>query len=115
MHIIRNLIKHYTEDIDRNVFLHYRTSDAKKRIKTAYLLSMLIDINLNVIPLAIFTDIPYGGAKNIFNLIISRAMINVKPGGDWVMLPVEKKRTWKSIDKKEFNRELDKTLDKIYG
>jgi len=112
--LIRNLIDQYVGYGDRKVFLHYRTSNTDKRIKTAYLLSMLLDLKLNLVHLSVFTDVPYGGAKRIFNLVISRAMIDVKPGGDWVMLPVEKKRTWTSIDKKEFNKELNRVLKKIY-
>lgn len=112
--VIRNLISQYIEYSERKVFLHYRASNAEKRIRAAYLLSLLIDLELNIVPLSIFTDIPYGGAKRVFNLVISRAMIGVKPGGDWVMLPVEKKRTWTSIDKKEFAKELDRVLGRIY-
>lgn len=113
--IVRNLIKKYLKNQDVKIFLYYRKSDALKRTQAAYLLSMLIDINLELIPLSIFTDIPYGGAKRIFNLVISRAMIDVKPGGDWIMLPVERKLKWTPVDRKRFHKELNKILDDIYG
>ena len=112
--VISNLINHYNESVDKKIFLYYQKSDSAKRIRTAYLLSMLIDIKLNFIPLSIFTDLPYGGAKRIFNLVISRVMIDIKPGGDWTMLPVERKRSWNSVDKKQFNAKLTKILNSIY-
>jgi hypothetical protein len=112
--VVKNLINHYIDSADKKVFLYFRHSDAEKRTRTAYLLSMLLDLNLRLVPLSIFTDIPYGGAKRVFNLVISRAMIDVKPGGDWVMLPVEKKRSWSPIDKKRFTEKLNEMLDKIY-
>jgi hypothetical protein len=113
--VVKNLILHYMENEDKKVFLHYRTSNAEKRTRAAYLLSMLIDMKLNVMPLSIFTDVPYGGAIRVFNLVLSRAMIGIKPGGDWVMLPVEKKRAWTGVDKKQFTKRLNEVLDDIYG
>ena len=113
--IVKNLIDHYIKSEDKKIFLYYRNSNAQKRTRAAYLLSLLIDLKLNLIPLSIFTDVPYGGAKRIFNLVISRAMIGVKPGGDWVMLPVEKKRSWTPVDKKKFDKHLNNILDQIYG
>jgi hypothetical protein len=113
--IVRNLINNYIKNRDVKIFLHYTKSDAVKRTKTAYLLSMLIDLNLELIPLAIFTDVPYGGAKRIFNLVISRVMIDVKPGGDWIMIPVTRKVKWTPQDKKRFTQELTRLLDEIYG
>ena len=112
--VVRNLINHYIDNVDRKVFLYYKNSNSAKRTQTAYLLSMLIDINLDLIPLKIFTDLPYGGAKRVFNLVISRVMIGVKPGGDWVMLPVEKKRSWDAVDKKELNAKLTQIFKTIY-
>ena len=113
--IVRNLIKNYIKNRDVKIFLYYRKSDAIKRTEAAYLLSMLIDINLNLIPLSIFTDVPYGGAKRIFNLVISRAMIDVKPGGEWIMLPVDRKLKWTPMDRERFKKELNELLDDIYG
>jgi len=112
--VIKNLIDHYVEGDDKKIFLYYKSSDQLKRMRVAFLLSRLIDIELNITPLAIFTDIPYGGAKNIFNLVISRVMLDIKPGGDWVMLPVERSPSWKSQDRKAFNAKLNKVLNSIY-
>jgi hypothetical protein len=113
--IVRNLIKNYLKNRDIKIFLYYNKSDAIKRTRAAYLLSQLIDINLGLIPLSIFTDVPYGAAKRIFNLVISRAMIDVKPGGDWIMIPVERKLKWTPVDRKRFQKELNELLDDIYG
>ncbi len=113
--VVMNLVKNYIKNEDVKIFLHYRQSDSIKRTRAAYLLSMLIDVNLGLIPLAIFTDIPYGGAKRIFNLVISRALIDVKPGGDWIMIPAERKYTWTPLDRKRLQVEFKKYLDHIYG
>ncbi|MFW3146978.1 MAG: hypothetical protein ACMUIE_09225 [Thermoplasmatota archaeon] len=85
---LEKLMDHYKKERDTKVFLKYNGSDPTTRVKTAYLLSMFIDIGMNIIPLAIFTDVPYPDAKKLFNLVISRGMISIKPGQGWKMLPI---------------------------
>jgi len=86
---LEKLMNFYKEERDANVFLRYKGSDAPQRIKTAYLLSLFMDIGLNITPLSIFTDVPYPDAKKIFNLIIARSMISIRPGQGWKMLPIQ--------------------------
>ncbi len=83
------LLKKYKSDRDQKVFLYYKRSDAPQRIKLAYLLSMLVDVGLNIVPLAIFTDVPYPDAKKLFNLVIARNMISIKPDTGWAMVPAQ--------------------------
>lgn len=90
--IVDNIINHYKSDKDRRIFLFYKGGDPAQRIKLAYLLSMLLDVKMGLIPLSLFTDKPYFSATNIFNLVISRVMANIKPGGEWVVMPVDASR-----------------------
>jgi hypothetical protein len=83
------LMNFYKQEKDNKVFLFYKKSSTEQRVQSAYLLSMLIDIGLNIVPLKIFTDVPYPDAKRVFNLIMARSMISIKPGQGWVMLPTQ--------------------------
>ena len=52
---------------------------------------MLIDIMHNITPVSIFTDVPHSSAKRIYNLILAPVMIDIKPGGEWIILPMDRK------------------------
>lgn len=107
------LLNHYLEDEDRKVFLLYRRSNAEKRIRIAYAISYTLDINMEVKPLSIFTDFPHPNAKKVYNLIISPAMIDIKPGGDWVMLNVDRKFGGKGRGKHQSI--IENAVKMVYG
>ena len=107
---LEKLINMYKKEKDSRVFLRYKGSDALQRVRTAFLLSMLVDVGLNVTKLGIFTDVPYPDAKKLFNLVISRSMISIKPGQGWEMLPVQAPPPESVITRSGRN-----PLDDIYG
>lgn len=107
---VEKLMNFYKEDRDNRVFLLYKKSSPEQRIQASYLLSMLIDIGLNIVPLSIFTDVPYPEAKRVFNLVLARSMISIKPGKGWVMLP-----TQASPMRGGLQRDGKDPLDVIYG
>jgi len=111
--VVDNLMSHYEKDKDCKVFIKYLRSNQEQRIKAAYLISMLMDVKMKVNPMFIFTDVPHSGAKKIFNLVMARVMIDIKPGGDWVLITASQNAHGTGDVKKK--RKLKKTLDDIYG
>lgn len=109
--IVANLINKYTKNKEQKIFLKYEGSSRDQRIKAIFLLSMLLDVKLKVIPLAAFSDTPYTQAKSVFNLIIARQKIGIKPGGDWIMVNVDSK-TYDGESRKE---DIIEALEEIYG
>lgn len=109
--MVENIINKYKKNKDQRIFLKYSGSSRDQRIKCIYLLSMLLDIKLKVVPLAAFSDTPYTSAKAVFNFIIAREKIGIKPGGDWTMINVDSK-AYDASSKKE---EIKDALDDIYG
>ena len=87
---VEDLIMHYQRKPNVRVFLYFPGSNDESRIQTAYLLSYLLDIKHRLVPIKAFTSVPYAGAKKVFNLVISRDQIDVKPGKGWVMLTIDK-------------------------
>ena len=107
---IEKLMNFYKQDRENRVFVLYKKSSSEQRVQAAYLLSMLLDIGLNITPLKIFTDVPYPDAKRVFNLILARSMISIKPGKGWVMLPTQ------AIPMRgDLSRAGKDPLDSIYG
>jgi hypothetical protein len=109
--ITEGIINKYKKNSEQRIFLKYEGSSRDQRIKAIYLLSMLLDIKLKVVPLAVFSDTPYTQAKAVFNLIIAREKIGIKPGGDWIMINVDS-RSYDAEGKKE---EIEDALEDIYG
>ncbi|MCK5562477.1 MAG: hypothetical protein KAJ51_17890 [Thermoplasmata archaeon] len=107
---VEKLMNFYKQDHANKVFIYYKKSSAEQRNEAAYLLSMLVDIGLNLVPLSIFTDVPYPEAKRVFNLILARSMISIKPGKGWSMLPTQ------AIPMRgDLQREGKDPLDSIFG
>lgn len=103
------MLDYYRFDPDNRVFLFYRKSDPAQRIELAYLLSMLVDVIMNRMKLSIFTDVPYPDARRLFNLVIARSMISIKPGQGWSVVPSSPSSGTRS-------RELgDDPISRIYG
>ena len=107
---LEKLMDFYKKESDSKVFVFYKKSTPEQRIQAAFLLSMLVDIGLNIVPLSIFTDVVYPDAKKIFNLVLSRSMISIKPGRGWVMLPVHAPPVQSVL-----KRSGTDPLDEIYG
>jgi len=111
--VLDKLVENYKKDKERKVFVNYKNSNEAQRVKAAYLLSMLVDMRLRVIPLAIFTDVPYRADEaSPFNLVLSRVMISIKPGGAWVVLTANTEAYGADGKKAE---EIKSTLSDIYG
>ncbi len=107
---LERLMNFYKKEKDSKVFVFYKRSAPEQRIQAAYLLSMLIDVGLNLVPLSIFTDVVYPDAKKIFNLVLSRTMISIKPGRGWTMLPVQAPHVQSILKRSRVD-----PLDEIYG
>lgn len=84
---MEKVLDYFKRDRDDRVFLFYKGSDPQQRIALAFLMSMLIDVTMNVVRLSVFSDVPYADAKRLFNLVIARSMIGIKPGQGWSVVP----------------------------
>jgi hypothetical protein len=84
---LERVVDYFKRDRDDRVFIFYKGSDPEQRIALAFLLSMLIDITMNAVRLSVFSDVPYADAKRLFNLVIARSMIGIRPGQGWSVVP----------------------------
>jgi hypothetical protein len=92
------------------VFVKYK-GRTPERIEALYGLATLADLILSKTRAAGFSDLPYGPAQGMFNLIISRVRIDLKAGGDWVEVDA-------GAPKKagvNFNSRTQEVLASIYG
>jgi len=108
------MIENYKKDKDRKIFVNYKKSTEAQRVKAGYLLSLLLDMKTRVTPLAIFTDIPYRADEaSPFNLVLSRSLISIKPGGSWIVLTADTEGYGQQDAKKD--KALKSTIDDIYN
>jgi len=71
-------------------------------------------MKLRVMPLAIFTDIPYRADEaSPFNLVLSRSLISIKPGGAWIVLTADTEGYGQQDAKKD--KAIKSTLEDIYN
>ncbi|MEW5937611.1 MAG: hypothetical protein AB1665_07325 [Candidatus Thermoplasmatota archaeon] len=83
---IEALISLYTKDTKKKIILQLPRANFQERTKIAYLLSLLIDIKLGVVPISVFPDVPYPDATDVFSLIITQKDPGIKPTRRWAMI-----------------------------
>ena len=111
--VLDKMVENYKKDKERKIFINYKNSTEEQRVKAAYLLSMFLDMKLKVAPLAIFTDVPYrADDASPFNLVLSKVMIPIKPGGAWGMMSASTESYADSGQKK--SQEISSALNDLY-